>query len=87
MHDIDVCFLLLKPRHPRFGEVEAILAKKQKEQQDLVGDKSPKVEGVGCSHVMEYVPLYAQTHTHTYIYICICICICTCICVYIYIHI
>ena len=69
MHDIDVCFLLLKPRHPRFGEVEAILAKKQKEQQDLVGDKSPKVEGVGCSHVMEYVPLYAQTHTHTYIYV------------------
>ena len=29
----------------RFGEVEAMLAKKQKEQQDLVNDKSPKVEG------------------------------------------
>ena len=83
MHDIDVCFLLLKPRHPRFGEVEAILAKKQKEQQDLVGDKSPKVEGVGCSHVMEYVPLYAQTHTRIYMYMYMYMYMC----VYIYIHI
>jgi len=29
-----------------FGAVEAMLAKKQKEQQDLVNDKSPKVEGM-----------------------------------------
>eukprot|EP00435_Cladocopium_sp_Y103_P046647 s503_g13.t1 len=29
-----------------FGAVEAMLAQKQKEQQDLVGDKSPKVEGM-----------------------------------------
>ena len=32
----------------RFGAVEAMLAKKQKEQQDLVNDKSPKVEGARC---------------------------------------
>ena len=40
-----------------------MLAKKQKEQQDLVGDKSPKVEGVGCSHVMECIGMYTCVHT------------------------
>ena len=35
----------------RFGAVEAMLAKKQKEQQDLVNDKSPKVEGAPLSDV------------------------------------